>query len=101
MSQERVPGLASDGATLTAVEQAAMAGIARRIAVEDPQYADRLSRFGGYEVSPLGMPSRWAALPVAIIGAILAFGVLFVVFVVDGGADGAGSTHQTQMHLPK
>ncbi|GAB3664831.1 hypothetical protein GCM10027589_29130 [Actinocorallia lasiicapitis] len=100
MAQERVPGRERDGAVLTEHERAAVAAMARHVAAEDPEYHDRLNRLGGYELNPLGLPSRWAALPVAIIGAILAFGVLFAVVVMDGNARN-GTVEQSRTHLPK
>lgn len=85
MAQEQVPGLERDGAALTGEELAAMAEIARGVAAEDPEYAERINRLGGYDVSPLGPPSKWVAVPVAIVGALLAVGVLVGAVVLDDG----------------
>ncbi|MEO5878032.1 MAG: DUF3040 domain-containing protein [Streptosporangiaceae bacterium] len=79
-----VPGLARDGAALTGREMRAMREISRQMTAADPGYAERLNTLGGYEHSPLGMPSRWAALPVAVIGVLLAVGVLFTTVFLDG-----------------
>lgn len=65
---------------LSAGERDALAVIADRAAAEDPEYARRLAAFGGYEVSPLGAPSKWTAFPVAVVGVILALGALAVPF---------------------
>jgi hypothetical protein len=57
---------------LSVNEQRVLNEIADRMAAEDPDYARRLSQFGGYETSALGMPGKWVALPVAILGIVLA-----------------------------
>ncbi|GAA3232023.1 hypothetical protein [Actinocorallia longicatena] len=102
MAQERVPGLERDGAVLSAAEQAAVTAIARRMSDDDPAYARRLSHLGGYEINPLGLPSKWAAFPVAVVGALLALGVLFAAVVMDSGAaERAKGTDGVVHHLPK
>ena len=84
MAHERVPGLERDGEELSGRELAAIEEMAQRIYAEDPKYADRISRLGGYALHPLGLPSRWTALPVAIIGALLAVGVIVGAVFMDG-----------------
>ncbi|MDX6740553.1 DUF3040 domain-containing protein [Actinocorallia sp. A-T 12471] len=84
MDQERGPETAHEDVPLSAAERAAVAELAGRVAAEDPEFARRLDRFGGYDVSPLGLPSRWTAVPAALVAALIALGALFGMTV---GAD--------------
>lgn len=78
------PGLSRDGAALTERELRAIQEIARQVAHADPDYVERLSGLGGDEHDPPALPSRWAALPVAMVGALLVIGVLFTTVFLDG-----------------
>lgn len=98
MDQERAPEAAHDGAPLTAAERAAIADLARRTAARDPGLARRLDGFGGYEVSPLGLPSRWTALPAALVAAVIAVGAFLGIGAAGGGAAPTTGTAHT-LHL--
>ncbi|WP_026410916.1 DUF3040 domain-containing protein [Actinomadura oligospora] len=74
---------------LSAGEHRTLAEIARRVAADDPEFGRRLSAFGGYETSVLGLPSGWTLVPVALVGAILVAGFL-VVSVMTSGAGASG-----------
>ncbi|ROO84167.1 hypothetical protein EDD29_1684 [Actinocorallia herbida] len=77
MDQERAPEKAHEETSLSAAESAAAAALARRFASDDPELARRLDTLGGYETSPLGLPSRWTAVPAALVAALIAIGALF------------------------
>jgi hypothetical protein len=81
------PGLSRDGAALTERELRAIQEIAWQVALADPDYVERLSGLGSDEYGPHAMPSRWAALPVAMVGALLVIGVLFTTVVLDGAGE--------------
>ncbi|RFU38011.1 DUF3040 domain-containing protein [Actinomadura logoneensis] len=76
---------------LTAGEHRTLAEIARRLTAEDPELGRRLSAFGGYETSVLGMPSRWTLVPVALVGALLV-GAFLVMSVVSAGRPASGTS---------
>ncbi|MEV5574255.1 DUF3040 domain-containing protein [Spirillospora sp. NPDC052269] len=76
---------------LSAGEHRTLTEIARRLTADDPEFGHRLSVFGGYETSALGLPSRWTLVPVALVGALL-IGAFLVVSVMTAGtavSDGA------------
>ncbi|MFC5184654.1 DUF3040 domain-containing protein [Actinomadura harenae] len=74
---------------LTAGEHRTLTEIARRLTSDDPEFGRRLSAFGGYETSALGLPSRWTLVPVALVGALLV-GAFLVVSVMTSGAGAEG-----------
>ncbi|MEU5880702.1 DUF3040 domain-containing protein [Spirillospora sp. NPDC047279] len=85
---------------LSAAENRVLNEIARRTAAEDPEYTRRLSAFGGYDSSVMGLPSRWALLPVVLVG-LLMLAVFFAATIATaghaGGTDDADRT--AQVHL--
>jgi hypothetical protein len=74
------PGLTPDGVALTERELRAVREIAWRTAVADPAFAERLHSL---DCSEHGS-SWWDALPVAMVGVLLAVGVLFTTVFLDG-----------------
>ncbi|MEV4252939.1 DUF3040 domain-containing protein [Spirillospora sp. NPDC049652] len=70
---------------LTAGEHKTLAEIARRLTADDPELGRRLSAFGGYETSVLGLPSRWTLVPVALVGALLV-GAFVLISVLGAGS---------------
>lgn len=82
---------------LTAGEHRTLTEIARRTAADDPEFGRRLSAFGGYEASVLGLPSRWTLIPVALAGVLLVGAFLAVSVMTAGsgapsGADAGAAT---------
>ncbi|MFC6886305.1 MULTISPECIES: DUF3040 domain-containing protein [Actinomadura] len=77
---------------LSETESRALERLARRTAAEDPEYARRLAAFGGYEASPLGLPSAWTLLPV-VLAVLLLLAVLFAAAL-------AGHRHTAPSHTP-
>ncbi|GAA2591240.1 DUF3040 domain-containing protein [Actinomadura fulvescens] len=73
--------------TLSAAERRVLDEIAEGTAAEDPEYSRRLSAFGGYEGSALGLPSRWALLPVLLVGLLM----LVLVFAAAATGEHAGN----------
>ncbi|WP_067812022.1 DUF3040 domain-containing protein [Actinomadura kijaniata] len=81
---------------LSRAERRTLDEIARRVAAEDPEYARRLSAFGGHEAGALGLPARRSLLPVVLVGVLLA--VSFAAFAVatarrDGGEPARRAPH--------
>ena len=87
------PGLTPDGVALTEHELRAVWEIAWRTAVADPAFAERLNSLGRAEHSP----SRWDALSVAMVGVLIAVGVLFTTVFLDGAGERV-DTSQTAVH---
>ncbi|MBW8483282.1 DUF3040 domain-containing protein [Actinomadura parmotrematis] len=77
---------------LSQAENRVLEDIGRRIAAEDPGYAARLSAFGGYEGSALGMPSRWTLLPVVIVGLLMVAGLVAGAVLLPGDAHAAAES---------
>ncbi|MFG2001233.1 DUF3040 domain-containing protein [Spirillospora sp. NPDC048911] len=80
---------------LSAAEHRVLDEIAERTAAEDPAYGRRLAAFGGYEGSALGLPSRWALLPVVLVGLLMLVVFFAAVIATASHDDGAGSTGST------
>ncbi|GAB2852439.1 hypothetical protein GCM10022221_59830 [Actinocorallia aurea] len=100
MDQERVPETAHEDAPLSAAESAAVAALGRRLAAEDPGFARRIGGFGGYETSPLGLPTRWTAVPAALVAVLIA--ALALLGATAAEAPAPGSVHQgtiNSLHL--
>jgi hypothetical protein len=77
---------------LSAAETRKLNEIAARVAEDDPAYSRRMSSFGGYEGSVLGLPTRWTLVPVILAGALMVVGFFAATIIAANSAEGSGAS---------